>query len=161
MGVRENVSRRRVLKLSGALSGGIFMMTSRHPLSIGSNPTIEGWITKGEQTAIADERATIEEKQSPGMSLCNDGDTFKCRTCRGVEFYLLVPSDSPEPTVEETYRFNLTSKENLCGNFQVQLDQASPCGNSTTTDTTTTETTTDTTTTTTTTEVTSTTEPDD
>lgn len=149
--MRENVSRRRVLTLSGAFLSGVSMTDAHQLFTQPSDSTIEGWITKGEKMAIAETRATIERFQYLGSSLCNDGDVFECRTCPGVEFYLLVPSDSPQPTVSETYRFSTTGEDNECGNFRVQLLEANSCENSTeTTTTTSTETTTTRTTTTTT-----------
>lgn len=165
----ENVSRRRVLKLSAGVLGGGSASRSRQFLGQRSDPTVEGWITKGDEATIAETRATIESFRHSGSSLCNDGDVFKCRTCSGVEFFLLVPSESSQLTVGETYRFSPTGKENTCGNFQVGLFEANPCGRSaeptvrsdapateTTTTETTTETPTETTTETTTTETTTT-----
>jgi hypothetical protein len=123
----ENVSRRRVLKCSGALLGGIFTTDSHWLLAQNADSVTEGWITKGDQTEIADKRATIQSFQHTGSSLCNDGEVYKCQTCTDIEFYLLVPSDSLQPTVDETYRFSLTEKNNRCGNFQVELFEANPC----------------------------------
>jgi Zn finger protein HypA/HybF involved in hydrogenase expression len=154
----ENVSRRRVLESSVAVLGSI-SVTDSHRLLQSFDSTIEGWVTKGDQTAIAGEKAVIESFRHIGSSLCNDGKVYECRTCAGVEFYLLVPSDSSQPTVDATYRFSPTGRENGCENFQVELSGASSCesAESTTTtedpaEATTTETTTETTTTETTTE---------
>lgn len=124
----ENVSRRRVLESSGAVLGGVLATDSRWLLAQNFEAVTEGWITKGDQTEIGDERATIQSFQHTGSSLCNDGDVYKCQTCTDVEFYLLVPSNSPQPTVDETYRFSPTEENNRCGNFQVELFEANPCG---------------------------------
>lgn len=137
----ENVSRRRVLESSGAVLGGVFTTDSRDLFGQNLDSAIEGWITKGNRTAIAERRATVESFRHTGSSLCNDGDVYACRTCTDVEFYLLVPSGRSQPSVGETYRFDLTGRNNRCGNFQVKLSEADSCGSSaetpTTTDTTT------------------------
>jgi hypothetical protein len=158
----EDVSRRRVLGLSAALLGGKSTPAVGQFLGRQSEPVAEGWVTKGDRDTIADRRATIDSFRYKGSSLCNDGDVFQCRTCHGVEFFLLVPSGSPEPTVGEAHRVSPTGKDNACGNFQVELFEADSCGDSTgsspkttentsetettTTETTTTDTTTETTT---------------
>lgn len=137
----ENVSRRRVLESSGAVLGGVFTTDSQDLLGQNLDSAIEGWITKGNRTAIAERRATVESFRHTGSSLCNDGDVYACRTCTDVEFYLLVPSGRSQPSVGETYRFDPTGRNNRCGNFQVELSEADSCGSSaetsTTTDTTT------------------------
>ncbi len=163
-------SRRRVLKRVGALVGSI-PLTKPGKLLGQTEPRIYGWITKGNKTDITDQEATIEKRLYRGMTQCNDGDVFKCRTCTDVTYFLLVPADSTHPTVGETYRFSLTGDTTRCGNFRVRLSNATTCNptrESTMTDsptsteptTTTTETTTtDATTTDTTTRETTTTEP--
>ncbi|NEU56287.1 hypothetical protein [Halorussus sp. MSC15.2] len=146
----EDVSRRRVLEASSTLVGGLFVTDW---FSTGTDSSITGWVTKGNEDEIDGADGTVETFRHYGSSLCNDGDAFTCRTCDDAVFYLLVPSRSGRPTVGDTYRFRSTGERSLCGNFQVSLRETDSCEDSTPT-TTETETTTETDTTTTETETT-------
>lgn len=126
----KNVSRRRVLRSSGALLGGVLTTDLRNLSVKNFDSAIEGWVTKGDRTTIAEERATIKSFQYTGSSLCNDGDVYQCQTCTGVEFYLLVTPNVSQPSIGEIYRFSPTGRNNRCGNFQVELVEADSCGSS-------------------------------
>ena len=125
----NEVSRRKILNTGGALLGGIFSMGSGRSAS--TDTGITGWITKGSKADIAGVDGTVQSFRHVGSSLCNDGNIFACRTCTGVEFFLLVPARSRSPTVGETYQFRPTGAENFCGNFRVRLLEAGSCGHST------------------------------
>jgi hypothetical protein len=126
----DEISRRRVLATGGSLLGGVFA-TDGTPLEATDTSTeIIGWVTKGPKERIVGEDATVESFRHLGTSLCNDGETFECRTCDGVTFFLLVVANSSSPNVGETYRFRPTGADNFCGNFEVELLRRESCTDS-------------------------------
>lgn len=118
----EDVTRREFCTQLGAL------LSLGLPTSATSTATeTEGWITKGDKTAITTTRSTVESRRGFGTNLCDDGERYACQTCDGDTFYLLVPVQSSEPSVGDSYRFEPTGETNFCGDFKVRLVDAESC----------------------------------
>lgn len=121
----EHVSRRRVLALSGAAFG--LSPTDSQTTTSTDEPVVDGWVTKGRKSRIAAHKAVVEDIEDPGSTLCNGGELYRCRTCSGDAFYLLVGFGTPQPSVGDVYRFDPTGNDNWCGNFEVRLSETGPC----------------------------------
>lgn len=123
----EDISRRRLLELGGAILGGSAAAGAAGADRAQSDTVIRGWVMEDERRKIADRVGVVEEFQHRGLNLCNDGKVYRCRTCEGFEFHLLVTRGASVPTAGDTYRFESTDRESGCGNFQVRLREATGC----------------------------------
>lgn len=123
----DEISRRSVLGAASAVfgTGSVSNLWAQDPDT--SRRGITGWVTQGSPSDVSGQKGVVETFRYSGSSLCNDGSVYRCRTCAGAEFYLLVPTNGPQPTAEITYRFVPTGETNVCRNFQVTLFDADPC----------------------------------
>lgn len=128
--VTGQITRRDVLERTGALLGGVSGAGGQLIAGASADSEIGGWVTKGSRAEIGGQSVEIEGIEDPGTTMCNTGELYRCRTCTGVECYLLVGFGTPQPSVGSTYRFVPTDEGNWCGNFQVELQLGVPCEDS-------------------------------
>ncbi|WP_135807053.1 hypothetical protein [Halorussus marinus] len=126
----DDISRRRVLELGGAVLGGGFATGTTGADQAQFEAEIQGWVIRGDRTEITGRVSVVEAFQHRGMNLCNDGKVYRCRTCERVAFYLLVANGASEPTPGDRYRVESTGEESRCGNVRVRLRAGAECGDS-------------------------------
>lgn len=123
----KRVSRRNLLKRGVAAAGSLALGTSE--LMAGDRPkyVTKAWVLKPDGDQIAGRRGTIERSLGSRISLCTWGREFQGRTCDGPKLQFLVPLNDPLPEVGTTYRFELTGKDNSCGEVLAKLFVANQC----------------------------------